>query len=140
PRPVAAASPASSAFDTFVDPFADDEDDAVPPLALTPEQIVRDPDPQEEPAPQTPVSAPAREMRAASVRPAAATAAASAPHPPAAAQEEPADEGLSPSLDDDVAFAVPPERPEPPVRPRPSAAQSAPLPDPALTSDLTEQL
>ncbi|WP_196258398.1 DUF2497 domain-containing protein [Pelagibacterium limicola] len=103
-----------------IDPFSDDDEDEVPTLALSPEQIVEtddaasDDEEMQEPEPEIPESF----------------------------QEEAPAEMVVP---DDVAFALdeePAPPPPAPKAPKPTAsfAQAAPMPDPDLSADLTEEL
>lgn len=108
----------------IIDPFSDDDDDEVPPLTLSPEQIVEEgkaaakpePEPEEVEAPE--------------------------PGMPSTASLDAAAEMVVP---DDVAFAQDEE--SPPVRsfkesPKAAAsfAKAAPMPDPDLSADLSEEL
>ena len=113
PEPMAAAP--------MIDPFAEDEDDDVPPLALSPEQIVEE-------TPQAETETPEMEM-------------------PSAASLDAATELVVP---DDVAFEQDREeeprpaptkpKPEAAAEKRPSFAQAAPMPDADLSRDLAEEL
>jgi uncharacterized protein len=116
---VAAPQPAP-----VIDPFSDDDEDEVPTLALSPEQIVDQPDAEPEPESEP------DEMEALLAE------------MPSAASVNAAAEIMMP---DDVAFAQ--DEDAPPVatfKAAPKAAASfakaAPMPDPDLSADLTEEL
>lgn len=115
----ASVKPAEPIPSPIIDPFSDDDEDDVPPLALSPDQIIGDAD--EESAPEV--------------------LAALTPEMPSAASLEAAAELVVP---DDVAFAqdedVPPVRSFKPAPKAPSFAKAAPMPDPDLSADLTEEL
>lgn len=112
---VKAADPIPS---PIIDPFSDDDEDEIVPLALSPDQIVG----AEVDAAPEPMEAMIPEM-------------------PSAASLEAAAELVMP---DDVAFAqdedVPPVRAFKPAPKAPSFAKAAPMPDPDLSADLTEEL
>lgn len=105
-----------------IDPFSDDEDDEIPTLALSPDQIVGEPEVEIEPEPEV-LAAPEPEM------------------PSAASLEAAAAELVVP---DDVAFAqdedVPPVASFKPMPKTPSFSKAAPMPDPDLSTDLAEEL
>src|SRR5690606_13104207 len=97
--------------------FSDEEDDLVPPLALSPEQIVKDvptPEPQEVESERKPAAAP-------SVAPGMIV---------------PDDLTFAQDKDEEPMAKI---QPEPEVKPA-SFAQAAPMPDPDLSTDLAEQL
>lgn len=120
--PAAAASGAKAAEpqpSPVIDPFSDDDEDEVPTLALSPEQIIDDgavaePDEIETPEPEM----------------------------PSAASLEAAAEMVVP---DDVAFAQDEDAPpvavlKPAPKPAANFAKAAPMPDPDLGADLAEEL
>lgn len=122
-KPVPAPEPVSAPMSvaTDIDPFSDDDDDVVAPLALSPEQIVKDA-PAAEPEPET------EEQDIPSAESLQATAELVVP--------------------DDVAFEQDKdEEPQPEAEPQAKAepkaasfAQAAPMPDASLSSDLAEEL
>ncbi|WP_417581673.1 DUF2497 domain-containing protein [Pelagibacterium sp.] len=145
PEPVAAMPSAAE-----IDPFSDDDDDTVAPLALSPEQIVEtataEPD-EFEPEAQE------KEMPSAASLDIAAELAAELVVPDDVAfqldkDEEPAPRP-SPQMQAKPAPAPAPE-PEPEEEPAPEQQQSArpsgnfsqaaPMPDPDLSSDLADEL
>jgi cell pole-organizing protein PopZ len=114
-----------------IDPFGDDDDDAVTPLALSPEQIV------EPPAAEAPAA-----------EPEAVESDADDMEMPSAASFDAVADLVVP---DDVAFqADKDEEPAPQPQPKPQMqaepkpatnfAQAAPMPDPDLSSDLADEL
>jgi hypothetical protein len=119
-KPVPAPEPVPAPAE--IDPFSDDDDDIVPPLALSPEQIVKDIPAEPEPEVQDEPVATSFEAVADLVMP------------------------------DDIAFAQDKEEePRPAAQPQAKAetaaapkpagfAQAAPMPDPDLSDDLVEEL
>ena len=118
-KPVPAPEPVSAPAIADIDPFSDDDDDVVPPLALSPEQIVQD--------------APASEPEEEEVKPSASLE--------AAAELVLADDV---AFEQDVQQDNEPEvaaQPQDNAVPKAAGfAQAAPMPDPDLSSDLAEEL
>ncbi|WP_158541600.1 DUF2497 domain-containing protein [Pelagibacterium lacus] len=123
PKPVPVPDPEPQTFKAaLIDPFSDDDEDEVAPLALSPEQIVAEPEPEE------PV-----EMEMPS--PAGLDAVAEPVVPDHVTFAEDRDEG--PAL---RAEPVRIERPVESARTQPNISQAAPMPDSRLSSDLADQL
>lgn len=123
-KPVPAPEPMAAPAD--IDPFSDDDDDVVPPLALSPEQIVQDA-PVPEPEPEEPQE---KEMPSA----VSLEAAAELVVPDDVAFEQSKDEAFQPT-------SSPQEKAQPSASPvAASFARAAPMPDPDLSSDLAEEL
>jgi len=117
PEPQAEPEPKPAVAEQVIDPFSDDDDD-VPPLALSPDQIVEDP---------------AEELEV------------SEPEMPSAASLDAAElvvpDDVAFDLDEDEAPARQEEpKPEPVAEASPGVAKSAPMPDPDLSADLAEEL
>lgn len=122
PKPVAPA-PEPTPAPAEIDPFSDDEDDVVPPLALSPEQIVEDA-PVAEPEPE-PVEEPQPSVESLK----------------AAAELVVADDVAFEQDKDDEPQPAPRAEAKPEPAPKPASfAQAAPMPDPDLSADLAEQL
>jgi len=137
PKAVPAPEPVPMPSVAEIDPFSDDDDDTVTPLALSPEQIVE---------------APAAEPEVAEPEPEVAEPEAEEMEMPSAASFDAAAELVVP---DDVAFQsdqdeeparepAPKMQAEPKPQPAPKQttnfAQAAPMPDTDLSSDLADEL
>lgn len=113
--------PAPAMAEQVIDPFSDDDDD-VPPLALSPDQIVADlADEAEAPEPEMPSTA--------------SLDAAELVVPDDVAFD--LDEDEAPSRQHEP---EPEPQPEPVAEAAPSVARAAPMPDPDLSADLAEEL
>lgn len=117
-----------------IDPFSDDDEDDVPPLALSPEQIVEEAEAAPEPEPEMEMPSPA-----------SLEAASDLVVPDDVAFEQDREEEPAPAPANMKSRVEPKPEPEPEAAPepeeeRPSFAKAAPMPDPDLSSDLAEQL
>lgn len=111
-----------------IDPFSDDDDEGIAPLALSPEQIVEDE-----------VAAEAAMDKASSLLQAAADLVM--PDDVAFEQDEDHGEDDGGSLMAAMAADIAPEPMRPAVESKPTSfAQAAPMPDPELADDLTAEL
>jgi cell pole-organizing protein PopZ len=127
-KPVPAPEPAPMPSVADIDPFDDDEDDAVKPLALSPEQIVEAPVAEPEEPEAEEVAAPSA---------AGFDAAAELVVPDDVAFQRDKDAAPAPQPAPEVQA-----EPEPQPEPKPAAnfAQAAPMPDADLSSDLADEL
>ncbi|SEA15469.1 hypothetical protein SAMN05428936_102126 [Pelagibacterium halotolerans] len=132
PKPVPAPEPVQMPSAAEIDPFSDDDDDTVTPLALSPEQIV---EPAAQDAEDEPEAAEKEMPSAASL-----DAAAELVVPDDVAfemdkDEEPAARKAHAEPANETAID-----PQPTPRAKPSFAQAAPMPDPELSGDLADEL